>query len=60
MTFLLVLRERMRILASAGLFVIPNPTRGNAEVWFQFGPNLQNLISHDSLQGFSYLNILVC
>ena len=48
--FFLALGERMgRYLTSAELLLIPCPSRGNSTIWSQFGPKLQDLISHYSL-----------
>ena len=48
--FFLVVGESMsKYLASAGLLLIPSPSRENSAFWSQFGPKLQDLISHDSL-----------
>ena len=51
-TFLVVEERMSKCLASAGLLLIPWPIRENDGVWSQFGPKLQNLITHDSVEGF--------
>ena len=51
--FFLVVGERLRkYLASARLLLISCFSRENSAIWSQFRPKLQNLVSHDSLQGF--------
>ena len=46
----MVVGERMsKYLAGTGLLFIPCPGRENSAIWSQFGPKLQDLISHDSL-----------
>ena len=48
--FFLVMGERVsKFLASAGLFLIPCPSRENTPTWSQFEPKLQNLIPDNSL-----------
>ena len=48
--FFFVIGERMsKFSASVGLLLFSCYSRGNLAIWSQFGPRLQNLISHDFL-----------
>ena len=48
--FFFVIGERMsKFSSSVGLLLFSCYSRGNLAIWSQFGPRLQNLISHDSL-----------
>ena len=38
-----------KFLASGELLLIHRPSRENTAIWSQFGPKLQNLISHVSI-----------
>ena len=52
----LVVGERINKLLASAEVLFPSPNRQNPAIWSQFGPRLQNIISHDSLSGFFKFN----